>query len=60
MREMQRRVAKLEATLQPPEPPAGPAVLIYRPGEDAEAAAARLGVDLSCATAVVCIPDNGR
>ncbi len=60
MREMQRRVAKLESTLQPPTPPAGPAVLIYRPGETPEATAARLGIDLSRATAIVSIPDNGR
>lgn len=60
MREMQRRVEKLEAALQPPTPPAGPAVLIYQPGEDAEAAAARLGIDLSRVTAIVSIPDNGR
>ncbi len=60
MREMQRRVAKLESALQPPAPPAGPAVLIYRPGETVADAAARLGIDLSRATAIVSIPDNGR
>lgn len=60
MREMQRRIAKLEAAHQPAAPPVGPAVLIYRPGETAEAAAERLGIDLSRATAIVSIPDNGR
>lgn len=60
MREMQRRVAKLEAALTPPAAPTGPAVLIYRPGETTEAAAERLGIDLSQATAIVSIPDNGR
>ncbi|WP_434626104.1 hypothetical protein [Azospirillum sp. B2RO_4] len=60
MREMQRRVEKLEATLQPTAPPAGPTVLLYRPGETSEATAARLGIDLPRATAVICIPDNGR
>ncbi|WP_146210703.1 hypothetical protein [Azospirillum sp. TSO35-2] len=60
MREMQRRVAKLEAAHQPATGPAGPAVLIYRPGETTEAAAARLGIALSRTTTLVCIPDNGR
>lgn len=60
MREMQRRVAKLEAALQPPAPPIGPAILIHQPGETTEAAAERLGIDLSRATTIVSIPDNGR
>ncbi|MGA1858814.1 hypothetical protein VH569_22725 [Azospirillum sp. 11R-A] len=60
MREMQRRVAKLEAACQPATGQTGPAVLIYRPGETTEAAAARLGIDLSRTTAIVSIPDNGR
>lgn len=60
MREMQRRVAKLEAACQPATGQTGPAVVIYRPGETIEAAAERLGIDLSRATAIVSIPDNGR
>lgn len=60
MREARRRMQKLEALLSPPPAPPGPAVLIYQPGETAEAAAARLGIDLSRATAIVSIPDNGR
>ena len=60
MREARRRMQKLEALLSPPPPPAGPAVLLYRPGETTEATAARLGIDLSRATTLISIPDNGR